>query len=164
MLKKFLLPLILLCTSVALTAQRAFPTPTLKTIDNVSVDLSEKIGTGNVTVVAVWATWCQPCHVELDHMAKYLAKWQDEFGVDVLAVSVDKRHQVRKIKPLVSRKGWEYDILIDSDAALQRKLGFRSIPQMYIVDGGGVIVKEFSGYATGREDEVDRFLAKMVSK
>ena len=165
MVKNFLftLALVLAC-GVSLIAQKAFPTPKLVDLERQTVDLGEVVGQGKPTVVAVWATWCQPCHMELDHMAKYREKWEEEYGVTFLAISVDKQHMVKRIQPLVDRKGWEYDILVDSNGQLQTRLGFRSIPQMYIIDGDGNIVKEFSGYTTGREHEVDRFLAKLASK
>ncbi len=161
---RILLPFLLLITGLSLRAQTTFPTPQLTTVDQEPVELADRIGQGKPTVIAVWATWCQPCHMELDHMAKYLTKWQSEYGVEVLAVSVDKRHMVKRIPPLVSRKNWKYDILVDSNSTLQQELGFRSIPQMYILDGEGNIVKEYSGYASGREVEVDKFLSKLVSK
>ncbi|OAV44859.1 TlpA disulfide reductase family protein [Lewinella sp. 4G2] len=164
MIKQLFFSLLLVGMAGSLSAQAAFPTPTLKTVDHQSVELADKIGNGQVTVVAVWATWCQPCHMELDHMSKYLDKWKNELDVQFLAISVDKRHMVNRIPALVSRKGWEYDILVDSNSALQSQLGFRSIPQMYIIDGDGKIVKEFSGYRDGREEEVDRMLNQLSSK
>ncbi|MEM6770008.1 MAG: TlpA disulfide reductase family protein, partial [Bacteroidota bacterium] len=115
-------------------------------------------------VIAVWATWCQPCHIELDHMKGHLNKWQDEYGVNVVAVSVDQRHMVNRIKPLVSRKGWKYNILVDTDGKLQATLGFRSIPTMYILNGAGEIVKTFTGYESGREDQVDKILLRLTAK
>lgn len=165
MFKKILLPvLFLLGTFTALHAQQAFPTPELITVDRQPVALSQFVGNGKPTVVAVWATWCQPCHVELDHMKSYLQKWEGEYGAKVLAVSVDQRHMLNRIKPLVSRKGWKYDILVDTDGQLQATLGFRSIPTMYIIDGEGNIVKTFTGYKSGREAEVDQLLKQLATK
>ena len=164
MLKNFLALIALVLFTATATAQTVFPTPTITSVDRQAVDLSERIGQGKPTVVAIWATWCQPCHLELDHMKSYLGKWQEEYGVHVLAVSVDKPNMIKRIAPLVSRKGWEYEILVDSDGQLQRELGFRSIPQMYVIDSDGEIVKEYRGYVSGREHEVDRFLAKLTGK
>ena len=164
MLKNCLSLFALVLITATATAQNTFPTPTIKSVDLQSVDLSERIGRGKATVVAVWATWCQPCHMELDHMKSYLDKWRGEYGVEVLAISVDKPNMVKRIAPLVSRKGWDYEVLVDSGGQLQRALGFRSIPQMYVIDGDGKIVKEYQGYASGREHEVDKFLAKLTSK
>lgn len=148
--------------TLSLGAQKDFPTPELVTIDREPVALSDYVGNGKPTVIAVWATWCQPCHMELDHMKSYLSKWEDEYGAQVLAISVDKRHMVNRIKPLVSRKGWKYNILVDTDGKLQAKLGFRSIPQMYVLDGDGKIVESFTGYQSGREIQVERLIKKMA--
>ena len=162
---KYLLSLLtVFFLSAATQAQTDFPKPQLTTVEGEPVELAERIGKGVPTVIAVWATWCQPCHMELDHMKKYLDKWEGEYGVNVLAVSIDQPNMVKRIAPLVSRKGWAYEILVDRNGELQQKLGFRSIPQMYIVDGQGKIVKEFSGYASGREDLVDAYLADLVIK
>jgi len=164
MLKKFLFSLTLLCFTLSLFAQKSFPTPDLVTIDNQSVALSDYVGQGKPTVVAIWATWCQPCHMELDHMKPFLSKWEDEIGAQVLAISVDKRHMINRIKPLVSRKGWKYDILVDPNGQLQSVLGFSSIPQMYILNGKGKIVKSFKGYQQGREKEVEALIRKIAAK
>jgi len=164
MLKKLLFSLTLLCFTLSLSAQKSFPTPELVTIDNQPAALSDFVGNGKPTVVAIWATWCQPCHMELDHMKPFLSKWEDEIGARVLAISVDKRHMINRIKPLVSRKGWKYDILVDPNGQLQSVLGFRSIPQMYILDGKGKIVKSFKGYQQGREKEVEALIRKIAAK
>lgn len=162
MLKNFLPLIALMCMAFSANAQKVFPTPTLTDAAFNPVELSEFVGQGKPTVVAVWATWCQPCHMELDHMKSYLDKWQQEYGANVLAISVDKRHMVNRINPLVKRKGWKYDILVDTEGKLQRALGFTSIPQMYILDGAGKIVREFTGYETGRESQVDAVVRQLT--
>ena len=165
MFKNTLLPTLLLCLlSFGLSAQKMFPTPELITVDRQPVALNNFIGQGKPTVVAMWATWCQPCHVELDHMKKYLDKWEGEYGVNVLAVSIDQRYMINRIKPLVGRKGWKYNILVDTDGQLQTTLGFKSIPTMYIVDGSGKIVKTFTGYRSGQENQVDQLLRRLTAK
>lgn len=95
-------------------------------------------------------------------MKSYLSKWESEYGAQVLAISVDKRHMVNRIKPLVSRKGWKYNILVDTDGKLQAKLGFRSIPQMYVLDGKGKIIESFTGYQNGREVQVERLIKRLA--
>ena len=165
MIKQFfpLLLLLFVATATA-TAQKAFPTPDLVTVDQQPAALKDYIGNGKATVVAVWATWCQPCHTELDHMKAYLDKWEKDYNANVLAISVDQRHMVRRIPPLVQRKGWKYNILVDSDGQLQSTLGFRSIPTMYVIDGDGKIVKTFTGYKSGREAAVDKLLKGLAAK
>lgn len=162
MFKTFLLSFVLLCFTYSLSAQDSFPTPELVTLDRQAAPLADYVGNGKPTVIAIWATWCQPCHMELDEMKSHLDKWESEYGATVLAISVDKRHMVNRIKPLVSRKGWAYDILIDTDGKLQAQLGFSSIPQMYVLDGAGNIVKSFKGYQHGREAQVEKLIKRLA--
>ncbi|MFT6000262.1 MAG: thiol-disulfide isomerase/thioredoxin [Neolewinella sp.] len=164
MFKHFFLPLVMLCFTGSLMAQKNFPTPDLITVDQRPVALSEYVGNGKPTIIAIWATWCQPCHMELDHMKSYLDKWENKYGAQFLAISIDKRYMMNRIKPLVSRKGWKYNILIDTNGQLQEALGFQSIPQMYILDGTGEIVQQFSRYENGQEAKIDRLMKRLASK
>lgn len=164
MIKRLFLPVLLLVITASLSAQQTFPTPDLITVDQQPALLTDYVGNGKPAVIAVWATWCQPCHMELDHMKAYRQKWEDEYGANVLAVSVDKRHMIKRITPLVKRKGWKYNVLVDTEGQLQSVLGFRSIPTMYVVDGSGKIVRTFTGYKSGREAVVDKLLKDLAAK
>lgn len=159
---KVLLSLFALLFATTLPAQDAFPTPTLMDLDRAEVPLAERIGQGKPTVVAIWATWCQPCHIELDEFKAHAAEWAEQYDADVLAISIDKRHMVNRIQPLIDRKGWEYDVLVDTDDQLKTALGIRGIPQLYVLDGAGNIVKTFSGYESGRAAQVQRLLRKLA--
>lgn len=97
-------------------------------------------------------------------MKSYLDKWENKYGAQFLAISIDKRYMMNRIKPLVSRKGWKYNILIDTNGQLQEALGFQSIPQMYILDGTGEIVQQFSRYENGQEAKIDRLMKRLASK
>lgn len=159
---KSTLPLLLFCLlSFGLRAQQTFPTPELMTVDRQPVTLANYIGKGKPTVISMWATWCGPCQVELDHMKPHLEKWEGEYGANFLAISVDQRHMINRITPMVRRKGWKYNVLVDPDGKLQSTLGFKSIPTMYVLDGTGKIVKTFRGYANGQEYQVDRLLRRL---
>ena len=164
MLKQLFLPLFLLLFTATVSAQKTFPLPKLADVQGQEVDLATYVGQGKPTVIAVWATWCQPCHMELNEMQGYVKQWEEDYGAQVLAISVDKRHMVKRIQPLVGRKGWDYNILVDTDGQLQTRLGFRSIPQMYVVDGDGKIIREFSGYAKGRMEQVEGALKRAAAK
>ncbi len=164
MSKHLFISLLFLGLGFSLSGQKTFPTPTLATVDLLPAELKDYVGQGKPTVIAIWATWCQPCHAELDHLKSYLPKWQNEYGAQFLAISVDSRSMVHRIKPLVSRKGWKYDVLVDTNGKLQSMLGFKSIPQMYVLDGAGKVVREFSGYEFGREVEVDQLIQKLAAK
>lgn len=163
-MKRIFFSLIFLTMTLSLSAQRAFPTPELINTEREAAALADYVNNGKPTVVAIWATWCFPCHKELDEMKPYLGKWELEYGADFLAISVDQPRYFRRIVPLVKRKGWDYHVLVDQRGVLQQRLGFSSIPQMYILDREGKIIESFSGYQKGREKQIDRLLKRLSAK
>ncbi len=146
--------------AIGLSAQN-FPDANVKTLDRQEVALSDYVGQGKNTVVAVWATTCPNCIMELDHMKDYVDKWAEEYNAEVIAVSMDQYQRIRRVKPMVSGRQWPYTVLIDSQRRLGSLLNFTAIPQLFVVDGQGKIIQQYSSYQRGREKEVDRVLAKL---
>ncbi len=162
---KFILPMLLCCLlSVGAQGQKYFPTPKLMTVDRQPAALDNYVGKGKPTVISMWATWCGPCKTELDHMKPYLEKWEGEYDVNFLAISVDQRHMINRIKPMVQRQGWKYKVLVDPNGKLQSTLGFDTIPTMYVLDGNGKIVRTYNGYVKGQEHKVDQLLRRLSAK
>lgn len=150
----------LVLTSGILAAQ-TFPDASLKTLDRREVALSDYVGNGKNTVVAVWTTTCPNCIIELDHMKDYVEKWAAEYNAEVIAVSMDQRERIRKVRPMVSGRQWPYTILLDNHRKLSKLLDFTKIPQLFVVDARGRIVRRYESYQQGREIEVDRLLASL---
>ena len=60
-----------------------------------------------------------PCIKELDAISDLYQDWIEETGVSLIAVSVDDSRTVKRVKSLISGKGWEYDILLDTNNDLK---------------------------------------------
>ena len=65
------------------------------------------------TVFCFWATWCSPCKRELDAVSDFYEELQDEYDVELLAITIDDARSLAKVPALVETKGWEYTILAD---------------------------------------------------
>lgn len=140
------------------------PAINVKTMDGKSVNIQEKVGKGNLTVISFWATWCSPCKRELDAIAEIYPDWQEEYGVDLLAITIDDARGVAKVPAMVASKGWEYEILSDSKQELQRALNFQTIPQTFLLNAQGEIVYTHSGYTSGDEYELEEEIKKAAGK
>ena len=151
----------LLLTGISSLAAQAFPDVSVRTLDRKYVQLADYVGQGKTTIVAVWSTTCGNCIVELDHMKAYKNKWLDEYQAEIIAVSMDQFQQIRKVKPMVTRRQWPYKVFIDQQRELGQLLNFKTIPQLFVINGQGEIVKQYSKYVPGREVEIDRMLANM---
>lgn len=146
------------------TDGNTLPSVDIKTLDGKTVNIKDYVGNGKVTVISFWATWCSPCKRELDAIAEMYPDWQEEYGVELLAVTIDDARGVAKVPAMVSSKGWEYIILSDSKQDLQRALNFQTVPQTFLLNAEGEIVYTHSGYSPGDEYELEEEIKKAAGK
>ncbi len=140
--------------------ENVFPSVELKSLDGKTVNSKSFVEDGKVTVISFWATWCSPCKRELDAIADLYPDWQDEYDVELVAITIDNARQLTKVPGIVSSKNWDYKVLSDSKQQLQRALNFETIPQTFVLDQKGNIVYSHNGYNPGDEDHLEEVIAK----
>ena len=150
-------PAIILFMSLAFSvfAQKQVPSVDVKTLDGKTINIQEFAQNGKITVLSFWATWCSPCKKELDAIAEVYEDWQDEYDMELVAITIDTRRALAKVSPMVETKGWEYVVLSDVNQNLQNALNFQTVPQTYLLDQAGNIVYAHSGYVPGDEYELE---------
>lgn len=158
---------LLICLFAVLTWGDAFaqlPAVTLKTIDGQSVKMDTLTNGGKPFIIDFFATWCKPCIRELDAIADVYGDWQEETGVKIFAVSIDKAQNAQKVKPLVSNHGWEYEVLLDSNEDFKRAFGVQMIPYTMIVDAKGNVAYKHIGYTDGDENELIEKIRELIAQ
>jgi len=140
------------------------PSVDVKTLDGKKVNIQDFVGKGKVTVISFWATWCSPCKRELDAIAEIYPDWQEDYDVELLAVTIDDARGVAKVPAMVAAKGWDYTVLSDSKQELQRALNFQTVPQTFLLNAQGEIVYTHSGYSPGDEYELEEEIKKAAGK
>lgn len=163
MKKTFLLLALTCLTAIAFAQNKTLPSVNVKTLEGQSINVQELGKSGKITVVSFWATWCSPCKKELDAVKDYYGEWQEKYGVELIAVSVDDARTAAKIPAMVQEKGWEYRILVDSNKDFQNAANIVSVPYTFLLDKNGNIVFEHSGYTPGDELELEEQI-KMLNK
>ena len=148
----------------SLMAQKAVPSAEIKTLDGKTVNLQDYAKNGKITVISLWATWCSPCKKELDAIAEIYPDWQEEYDMELVAITIDTQRALAKVKPMVQSKGWEYIILSDANNVLRNSLQFQSIPQTYLIDQEGNIVYTHTGYVPGDEYELEDKIKALAKK
>lgn len=159
MMKKALLlfAALLACT---LMAQAQMPAVTLNDIDGNAVRTDTLARQGHPVIVSFFATWCKPCQRELSAIAEVYDEWQEETGVEVIAVSIDEGQSINRVKPLVAANGWPYRVLLDPNGELKRALGIQLIPYVVVLDEDGKMIYKHNGYTDGAENELLEVLTK----
>lgn len=134
-------------------AQDELPNLSLKNLDGSLVNIQDISKNDQLTIVSLWATWCVPCKNELDAIGEVYSDWQDETNVKLYAVSIDDSRTVKRVKPLVNGKGWEFDVLLDTNSDLKRLLNAPTVPVTLIVKNNQILYRH-SGYTPGAEEEL----------
>ncbi len=126
------------------------PSVTFKDLDGKNVPLSQY--RGKVVLVNFWATWCEPCRVEIpwliEMQQKYSAKGftvlgvdVDDEGRDVIAAFVkNERFNVNGEKAQMN-----YPILIGNDAIADKFGGLFGYPTSFLISRDGKEVKKVQG-------------------
>ena len=151
-MKNFVILLSILFCNV-LASQNNIPNTTLKTLNGEITNLQEISNKNKLIVVSLWATWCAPCKNELDAISEVYGDWQEETNVVLYAISVDDSRTVKRVKPLINGKDWDYEVLFDTNNDLKRALGSSTIPLTLIIKNGKIVYRH-SGYVPGFEDDL----------
>ncbi len=98
---------------------------------------------GKVVVVTYWATYCPPCHQNLQNLKKLYPLYRDQ-GFEVIAISLDDNEEV--VNQHMHNLGVNFPVTLKSYTSgseiLQNVVG---TPTNYLIDRKGNIVKKQFG-------------------
>jgi len=98
---------------------------------------------GDVVLLNVWATWCGPCVAEMPSMQRLYDELGPE-GLKVVAVSVD-RAESDEVQQWIEERGLSFDVLHDQPAVIERIYNTTGVPESFVIDREGIIVKRIIG-------------------
>jgi|SRR3990172_3207945 len=96
-----------------------------------------------VVLLNIWATWCKPCELEMPSMQRLYAQLGPE-GLRVVAISIDT-DPPDKVREWVEARGLSFDILQDRSGRIQGTYQTTGVPESFVIDGSGLIVKKQIG-------------------
>jgi peroxiredoxin len=98
---------------------------------------------GRVVLLNLWATWCQPCRVEMPSLER-LSRRLGSDGFGVVAVSIDDDAD-SVVAAYARQLGLSFDILHDPSAAIKRAYQATGVPESWVINRDGVIIKKVIG-------------------
>jgi cytochrome c biogenesis protein CcmG, thiol:disulfide interchange protein DsbE len=121
------------------------PDFTLNTLDGEPVSLSDL--EGKVVLINFWATWCEPCKIEMPFFQSRYEQHAPQF--EVLAVNYAEPEDT--VRRFVEAEGLTFTILLDRSAEVVRKYQVRGYPTTLVVGPDGIIQVYHIGIVTQRQ-------------
>lgn len=122
------------------------------------------LGFDGPVVISFWALWCSPCKKELNTIHDLYIDWQEETGVNLVAVSIDDEKTKNSVPMYVNGKGWEYLVLMDPNGDFKRAMGVNAVPHTFLLDKDGNVVYSHNNYAPGDEEKLYEEILKLTEK
>lgn len=117
---------------------------------------------GKVVLVNIWATWCPPCVDEMPSMEKLYQKFEAE-NFEILAVSIDESG-LKAVAPFMKKTGLTFPALIDSEGTIKTAYRITGIPESFIIDKQGFLIKKIVGPVDWASPKVFRFFSELIQK
>ena len=111
---------------------------------------------GKVVVLNFWATWCPPCREEVPSMMR-LNQAMAGKPFQMLAVSEDEGGK-EAVEKYFSKSGTMLPALLDTDQKVGQRYGLTGVPETFVIDTKGVILKKVVGAMDWSDPNVMGFL------
>ncbi len=137
-------------------AGSAAPDFTLPDLKGKEVQLSSF--KGKAVVIDFWATWCEPCKIEMPWLVDLQTKYGAE-GLQILGVAMDDADEPT-IQAFAHKMGVNYPVLKGTEAVADLYGGLDGLPATFFVDRSGKIVDVAVGLTNQSvlEDSIKRSL------
>ena len=125
------------------------PDFSLTSLDGKTLKLSDY--RGKAVLLNFWATWCEPCKIEMPWFVDLQKKYQAQ-GFTVLGVAMDDASP-SDISDFAKKMGVNYPIVIGKEAVGNQYGGVTYMPESYYIDRDGKIVERVIGLVSRSEIE-----------
>jgi thiol-disulfide isomerase/thioredoxin len=132
------------------------PVVTFKDLDDKDVTLAQY--KGKIVLVNFWATWCDPCRLEIPWLIEMQQKYAAK-GFTVLGVSMDDEGK-RDVAPFLEKERFDvngqklpmnYPIVIGNDDIADKFGGLLGYPTSFLISRDGKIIKKIQGLISYEE-------------
>lgn len=111
---------------------------------------------GKVVVVSFWASWCQPCRIEIPELMEV----REDFGDDelfILGVSIDRDEAM--YRAFVDKAEFNYPVGLGNDEVVQM-FQVSGVPKIMVYDTQGRLVINQEGVVTA--DSLTKLLHRLL--
>jgi peroxiredoxin len=129
----------------------------ITTGDSVSIHEAAR---GRVTLVNIWATWCIPCRAEMPAIEQMWRQLGPQ-GLRIISVSIDDG-DVKEVRSFANELGLTFEILHDRSGDIQKVYQTTGVPESFLLDKQGIIVKKVIGEHPWSSVSNQRLVAELL--
>lgn len=138
--------------------QKTAPDITVTALDGTALKLSSL--KGKVVLLNFWATWCPPCREEIPSMMKLNSAMSGK-PFQMLAVSIDEGGKP-SLEEFFKSTGFTLPTYMDQANAAGKIYGITGVPESFLIDKKGIIVKKIIGPVEWDSPEVKAFIEELL--
>lgn len=98
--------------------------------------------TDKPVIVNFWATWCEPCKVEMPELEQLYADYEAE-GLQLIGVNLGEPAEA--VRQWRETFGLTFDLVLDTDGSVAMLYQLRGQPSTYVLSPQGMITQVFYG-------------------
>ena len=123
---------------------------------------------GKVVLVNFWATWCDPCRIEIPWLISFQQKYASQ-GFTIIGVAMDEEGQ-KVVAPFVEKTQFDvdgqkltmtYPIMIGNEDIAEKFGGLLGYPSSFLISRDGRVVKKIIGLVS--EDEISSEIERQLA-
>lgn len=137
------------------------PDFSLKDLDGHELKLSDL--KGKIVLLNFWATWCPPCRGEVPSLVSLNKQMSGKESFKMVTVSIDEGGK-QAIEEFFKATGVALPVLLDTDRKVSTLYGTTGVPETFVIDRKGVIVKKVIGGMDWSDPAVVKFLDNLIAR
>ena len=107
---------------------------------NKEIDFNSLVKNDKLTIINIWASWCQPCREE----HPFLMKLGNDKNINLIGISY--KDNIKNSKKFLNDFGNPFsNILIDKNGLISINIGAYGVPETYIINADKKILKKYIG-------------------
>jgi thiol-disulfide isomerase/thioredoxin len=119
---------------------------------------------GKVLVLDFYATWCLPCRHSIPHLNQLQRKYQQN-GLEVVGLNVGGSDDRVKVRSFAKELDIDYALGFPDQELINVLLADDiTIPQTFVFDRQGILVKRFIGYEGSTGVEIEQVIDAEIKK
>jgi thiol-disulfide isomerase/thioredoxin len=119
---------------------------------------------GKVVLLDFYATWCDPCRLETPHLVA-MHKQYEAKGLQIIGVNVGGDDDRAEVPAYAKEFGIEFPLVFPDGQLVDDYLGVnQNIPQTFVLDRQGNVVKRYVGFSESRVPELDRVVQAALAE